>query len=1178
MTRVELNLQQRAAVAARDGELFVSAGAGSGKTRVLAERFAAMVMAGEQAGRPAGLDRILLITYTDKAAAELSQRVRRVFLEAHRPDLARRVDEAWISTIHGFCARVVRRHSLDLGIDPGFAVIAEPDVGVVRAAAFDQAARLAMQQDEVAKLIAAYSLGAVRAATMSAYDQARAMGRDKDGLRLPATPDLAAAIRQFLAAAPGLEEDLQALTPTATIEKNVGALRGLILVARGVAEQDAEGTNGTSGREAADTLLAAASGIKFGKQGSPEAKELAQSASEMAAALAGEAADTLARDHSMALIGLTRAFAQAYDGMKEARGVLDFEDLQLLTRRLFTSRPRVARRYAGSFDTVMIDEFQDANELQVEALLPVAGEMLCTVGDDKQSIYGFRFADVALFRNRRERLDAQGGPCVALPVNYRSHAELLETFNALFSCEAFFGDDFLRLEAGRTGGWRTAWPDGRPRTEVILVEHDGWDVDWRQAEADALSRRIAEMVADGVAEPGGIVVLLRQMTQSQVYAAALRRVGLEVLVEAGGGFFESREVSDLRALVRVLANPADDEAMLGVLAGGFGAVSDEALCRLAKAPGRLWQAAADTGGAGLSGRDADTVALIHLTVSRLREEQGRRSLADLVLDACRTLGYGADIGDVRTRSAAHANIRKFVRIADQFEASSPGDPGAFLEYLTVRELHTTREKQGSIADGRTGAVRIMSVHAAKGLEFPVVAFADLSHKARARTEPSIVVKGPDGPVLAMKLPTDADGKRLITPSFERLADMDDALGEEEAKRLFYVACTRAEEALIMCGTASLDKPPGDSTAIDRLRHALGSDPEVPRLPNTAVTLIRPAEVEAGEETRVEAGEENGVAVKSAGAVPNTPDAPDTGAALSPLTAPSPDRGLREADTGVGAVPARSAAPGGLAVDDSMAPPTELSFTALAQYEGCPYRFYAQRVLGVGSAASSGEPGPLDVGNAVHAALRLRAALGELSEDRLEAICCRQGLADGERARVRDAVAVFAGTAIAARADHAPWSSPEVPFLVRIGDRALAGSLDLLFREGELAVVVDYKTGRGLLGDDEARERYRRQAECYALAALATGATEAEVHFVEVEREGRTTVFRFGADDAAVIQDGVAAAFARMGAGEYGRRQAFEPHVCRDCPVSGSLCPITPPGRPAASTARTQRRCPPPARP
>ncbi len=1140
MNRPELNVQQDSVVSTRGGELFVSAGAGSGKTRVLAERFAAMVLAGEEPGSSAALDRILLITYTDKAAAELSQRVRRVFLEHRRPDLARRVDEAWISTIHGFCARIVRRHALDLGIDPGFAVLADPDVGVVRSAAFDAAVRRAMDGERVAELVAAYSLEAVRNAAMSAYDQVRAMGRDTEDLRLPPEPDLTGAVRTFASEARKLIDDLRLMEPTATIDGNVAALEALTLVLR-----DLEAPRGLSLQEAAGAIHEAASASSFAKRGSAEAKALAEAAAESVAALDGQAAETLARGYAAALVDLTRAFAETYDGMKAARGVLDFEDLQLLTRGLFTSRPEVARRYAAAFDTVMVDEFQDANELQLEALLPVARDTLCTVGDDKQSIYGFRFADVGLFRSRRERLAATGAPCVALPVNYRSHPELLETFNALFGSPAFFGDDFLCLEAGRDRGWLTQWPEGRPRTEVLLVEHDGWDVPWREAEATVLARRLHSLVREGVAEAGDIVVLLRQMTQAQVYAAALRREGLDVLVESGGGFFESREVDDLRALVRMLGNPGDDEAVLGVLAGGFGAVSDDALCLLAKRQGRLWSATAEPEAAGLSGRDARVVALIHETVARLRAEQGRRSLADSLLDACETLGYTADADRAHERPTVWANVRKFVRIADEFERTSPGDPGAFLEYLKVRELHMKREKQGSIADGRTGAVRIMSVHAAKGLEFPVVVFADLAHKARTRTEPSIVLKDGGGPVLAMKLPADNEGKRAATPSFERLVAVDDALGEEEAKRLFYVACTRAEEALIMCGTAALDKPPAGSTALDRLRRALGNL-QSPLLPNTAVTLVRPGDEGA-----------RPVVVSTGGRVP-------------PATRAAADAASVEMEW--------AARRGPSAGNETTPPPTELSFTTLSQYESCPYRFYAQRVLGVGSAVRSREAGPLDLGNAVHAALRLLAIFGEVDDARAEAICRRQGLADAARVRVRAALDAFATMPISRRAREAERSWPEVPFAVRIGGGTLVGSLDLLFREGETAVVVDYKTGESELTEAEASQRYRRQAECYALAAMASGAVRAEVHFVEVERGARTTSFAFDGDDAAASEQAIASVFARVEAGEFGRRGAYEPHICGDCPVSGSLCPVTPPRRGAASADRTPRRCPPPARP
>jgi len=550
----------------------------------------------------------------------------------------------------------------------------------------------------------------------------------------------------------------------------------------------------------------------------------------------------------------------------------------------------------------------------------------------------------------------------------------------------------------------------------------------------------------------------------------------------------------------------------------------------------------------MSGRDAAVVELVHATVSGLRADLGRRSLADSILDACGRLGYGSDEEPGRSRPASWANVLKFVRIADEFERISPGDAGAFLEYLKVRETHMKRERQGSIADRRTGAVRIMSVHSAKGLEFPVVAFADLAHKAHGRSGPSIVFKERGVPTLAMKLPAGDTGKRFTTPSFERLAAAQDEMGEEEAKRLFYVACTRAEEALIMCGTAALDKPPGASTALDRLRRALAADPEAQGLPNTTVTIVRP----------------DGDLVSADGGAPaerreTLPAGSADGAECGPLLA----RAKATARVASGR--------------ESIPPPAELSFTALAQYEACPYRFYAQRVLGVGAVVLPGQGGPLDLGNAVHAALRVRALLGEVDGVRLNAIARRHGLDDAASTRLRDAVDSFAATSLAGRAAAAGASHAEAPFMVRVGSGTLVGSLDLLFHEGATAVVVDYKTGVSDLSEELARERYERQAQCYALAAMATGATRTEVHFVEVERGARTTSFAFGSDDVAAAGREIAGLFARMESGEFGRRNAFEPHICGDCPVSGSLCPVTPPSRGAASADRTPRRCPPPAR-
>ena len=174
----ELNAGQRAVLESVARRIVVSAGAGSGKTRVLAERFVDLVLRREAAGESDPIRAVLLITFTDKAAGELAERVRGLFVEAGRTDLAREIDSAWISTIHGFCARIVRRHALELDVDPGFAVLADPEVGVVRTEAFERAAAglIADGATDVAVLLDAYGVPAVRSSLQRVYDSMRSKG------------------------------------------------------------------------------------------------------------------------------------------------------------------------------------------------------------------------------------------------------------------------------------------------------------------------------------------------------------------------------------------------------------------------------------------------------------------------------------------------------------------------------------------------------------------------------------------------------------------------------------------------------------------------------------------------------------------------------------------------------------------------------------------------------------------------------------------------------------------------------------------------------------------------------------------------------------------------------------------------------------------------------------------
>ncbi len=847
-------------------------------------------------------------------------------------------------------------------------------------------------------------------------------------------------------------------------------------------------------------------------RGREETTRLTGAANEALDAASRAGVDVIASEYAASWLGLLIAYGRSYEEAKATLGALDFEDLQLLTRRLWRERPGSASRYERQFGQVMIDEFQDTNSLQFEAIKPVAGRGLCLVGDVQQSIYRFRDADVSLFVDQRRTAEEDGeGESCRLTVNYRSHPEVLETLNRLFSRPGFFGSEYLHLENAGEQPSRVAWPPGEPRTEVIIVDKAGRRGDsWRAAEAGALARRLRGLVDEGRVVPDDVVVLVRAMTKALPFVEALRAVGFEVFAGDAGGFYATPEVADVRSLLRVLANPLDGEGVLGLLAGGLGGLSDDALLLLAssRSDHDLWAALPAAAELGLSPAQAARARLVRETIDLLRERQGRMRLADAILYAISALGPG---GGCLSRTGARGNLRKAARLAAEFERSTPADPAAFLRYLADREIYIRREPAVSGALEGSGAIRVMSVHGAKGLEFPVVVVADLGHGSARTSDTFMVVKDGGSLVAVANVSKAVPDKAPKATAWSRGDEEDERLDLEESKRVFYVACTRAEQALILTGSTTLSKPPGTKTDVDRLRAAIdtaGSE-GVPGLAVTEITITDEEEAPSVGETRRSA---------------KPPRQAVVAAAVTVLRDPEP-----------------------------IAVPAETSYTALSLYEKCGYRFFAERMLGVGSIDTVDGDDPRALGSALHGALQTMADGRPVDEALLRALASAHGLAREAIGRLKAAVDAFtaspAGGLLAA--GHA-----EVPFAVRVERGIVAGNMDLVVREGDEAVVIDYKTG---LSAAPVEKRYASQAEVYALALLVDGCSSVTVRFVRVEAGCDETRFVFSAVDRPRIEHRIGEAFARMSRGEFARLRSFDAVVCPDCPVSGGLCPVTHPG-------------------
>jgi ATP-dependent exoDNAse (exonuclease V) beta subunit len=402
-----VNGEQRAAVDAT-GRVFVSAGAGTGKTKVLVERFVRAVC-------DDGFDvtSLLVITYTKRAAGELRSRIRSRLLELGRADLARELDGAWISTIHGFCNRLLKTYPLAAGLDPRFRELDEAQGSVLRGEAFEAAlAEFCSDGDpERLRLLATYGAKGLRRMLTGVYGTLRSAGRELV-LELGERPNLDDALARLEDAARCLVEDA-----AATDTQRAVAAQALAFDA------------------SEPERLLDLGGVKA-------RGERAATYVEAITAVEQAALDEVASRDRELLQDLLNRFAAQYQVAKDRESVLDFEDLQLRARDLLRSNEDVRAREQLRFRSVMVDEFQDTNRLQCEVIDLVAQHAdVFFVGDEFQSIYGFRHADVQVFRDRR----AAAPNVLPLRQNYRSRPEVLAVVNELFAGE--FGDEFQPLHS-----------------------------------------------------------------------------------------------------------------------------------------------------------------------------------------------------------------------------------------------------------------------------------------------------------------------------------------------------------------------------------------------------------------------------------------------------------------------------------------------------------------------------------------------------------------------------------------------------------------------------------------------------------------------------------------------------------------------------------------------------------
>ena len=441
------------------------------------------------------------------------------------------------------------------------------------------------------------------------------------------------------------------------------------------------------------------------------------------------ALDTLALHDRELLQELLLGFADAYAAAKDRESALDFEDLQLRARDLLRDNEALREREQLRFRSIMVDEFQDTNRLQCELvdLLTGSDTERFFVGDEFQSIYGFRHADVQVFRERR----AEAETLLPLTRNYRSRPELLSVVNHLFGAE--FGEEFQPLAASGE------FPDPVFGTPVELLVTDkaaysGTGVHWRRAEARHVARRVKELVDTGAASAGEIVLLFAAGTDAEWYEEELREAGLATYRATGRGYFGQQQVVDLLSYLRLLQNRYDDEALVSVLASPFVGVSNDALMLVRRAArGPIFTGLERSLPPDLDPADARLLRAFRQRYDRLADAAGRLSLERLCERIVADHDYDLAVLAQWDGRRRYANLRKLARLARSYEELRGPDVEGFVRFVEEQEAVGAAERDAVAEEEGADAVRLLTIHAAKGLEFKVVVVADAG---RDRNAPS----------------------------------------------------------------------------------------------------------------------------------------------------------------------------------------------------------------------------------------------------------------------------------------------------------------------------------------------------------------------------------------------------------------------------------------------------------
>lgn len=1142
-----------------DKPLFVAAGAGSGKTFTLTQRIVWALKEGSGAdGKPylSSLDQALIITFTNAAATEIKERVREALEKEGLHSAALQVDDAWISTIHGMCSRILKIHALDLGLDPEFEIINDMTRDQLVNISIEEVLRELSQDESYAEFLSAYAGNRdalkSRIETLISYAQSSPVGMDAIS---------------FI----GNSSDLEVLK--AELENLCGALealRGAIVTTKPDEAEQLQSVQSELSSKLQQHLVLSLTNfdqafwdtlqkaLKIGRS-SKEIKIVKDEAVyqlKVCSALFGLIQDT---SEGQCLKDVTEQVYKLFKQKKRAVGGLDNDDLLHLTAKVFEEHPEIAAVYTDKFKLVMVDEFQDTDQQQVQMIKSLSGkdaQYLTTVGDAQQSIYRFRGADVDVFFRRQSEVSEDLQP--RLIDNFRSHNEILRFVAKVCSADGMI-PNFMDLSAGREEP-ATPFIAHSPRVyfEVTKFEKSGNskpgdDVTRSQLVAYQLADRINTLMQDEKIQAKDVAILMKSVKKAQPYIEALRTFGIESVVSGASTFGEQPEVQLIGSLLQALANMYDSyEGLFPVLSSEIFSLDASDLLLLGTNFGENDQR--------ITNRDI-AESVIHDVCNPPFEISPKLKNALEVLSNARSSLSNKRVSDVIKKVVLDAGwISRLQKMGNEGQ-SKVANIFAALEQIDSlqKELsigvasvakafsqwcNTAKESPKVLHCSTQNAVTFMTIHASKGLEFPVVAVvgAVSGPKAGAGSEPFLHVRKDDSYQIAFsssskKLHELYDGCHEVPTSIDEcknllewrmfLETQENEFEEQEQNRRLYVALTRAREAVILTSTIDLTKEGISPRYTRKITDALFKEPPLSAgehpfeyggnlagcmrvvqgsgkkdepIQVEGLELVEPSDCKPSEEENSQAVEtfdlyeKVRLSVTSETMYDQRKDFFSYSSAHQQMAENFKGENNQKLEGQSQVVSQEHEA-------DNPQPATEAS-AILAD-----------------TLADDGVD-PTSLGSAFHELAQIMVEIqSKVDDNTIDRLCLKNSVPQRAVSRVKQALELWSNSAIRQEALAHDVVIAESPFTLQVDSEYgnyVEGAIDLLaYNKGSKdALVVDYKTGDKSLSATQIYEHHQMQANFYAYVLMQRGFTKVECVFVcvEVEEAGQPHVAHYTFDE------------------------------------------------------------------